>query len=110
MAKNTKKTEEVAVTDEVTVTEALTAALPVETTSTEPVQVSDQQPISGRAVFAVSRVDVGVAVHTAFLAEDGRLLQMPAVFPNMDYALQQIDEMRQMVIQQFTVAPPETPI
>ena len=65
---------------------------------------TDQQPVSGRAVFAVSQVDVGVAVHTAFLAEDGRLLQMPAVFPNMEYALQQIDEMRQMVINQFTSA------
>lgn len=65
----------------------------------------EQQPVSGRAVFAVSRVDVGVAVHTAFLAEDGRLLQMPAVFPNLEYALQQIDEMRQMVIAQFTQAP-----
>lgn len=68
----------------------------------ERVPVLDQQPISGRAVFAVSRVDVGVAVHTAFLAVDGRLLQMPAVFPNLEYALQQIDEMRHMLIQQFT--------
>lgn len=67
---------------------------------------ADQQPVSGRAVFAVSQVDVGIAVHTAFLAEDGRLLQMPAVFPNMEYALQQIDEMRQMVINQFTHATP----
>lgn len=65
---------------------------------------ADQQAVSGRAVFAVSQVDVGVAVHTAFLAEDGRLLQMPAVFPNLEYALQQIDEMRQMVINQFSHA------
>ena len=90
MAKNTKKTEEVTV--------------PVKTATAEPVQVSNQQPISGRAVFAVSRVDVGVAVHTAFLAEDGRLLQMPAVFPNLEYALQQVDEMRQMLINQFSAS------
>lgn len=66
--------------------------------------VVDQGPVSGRAVFAVSRVDVGVAVHTAFLAEDGRLLQMPAVFPNLEYALQQVDEMRQMLINQFAAS------
>lgn len=63
-----------------------------------------QDPISGRAVFAVSRVDVGVAVHTAFLVEDGRLLQMPAVFPNLEYGLQQVDEMRQMLINQFSMS------
>ena len=67
-------------------------------------QVEEQPPISGRGVFAVSRVEVGVAVQTAFLADDGRLLQMPAVFPNLEYALQQVDEMRQMVINQFSLA------
>lgn len=67
-----------------------------------PVNAPMEQPLLGRAVFAVNRVEHGVAVHTAFLVEDGRLLQAPAVFPNMDYALAQIDEMRQMVINQFS--------
>ena len=57
-----------------------------------------------RAVDAGAHLEVGVAVQTAFLADDGRLLQMPAVFPNLEYALQQVDEMRQMVINQFSVA------
>lgn len=92
MTKNDKKK---VATDAVVSTEAVIA-------QPESAPTAEQQPVSGRAVFAVSKVDVGVAVHTAFLAEDGRLLQMPAVFPNLDYALQQIDEMRQMVVNQFT--------
>ena len=42
----------------------------------EAAQSPEQQPVSGRSVF-----------------------------PNMEYALQQIDEMRHMVINQFTSAP-----
>lgn len=60
--------------------------------------------ISGRGVFVIETVPVGVAVRTAFLAEDGRLLDMPAVFPDMIYAMAQIDELRQHVARRFAEA------
>ncbi|BBU71521.1 hypothetical protein ICHIJ1_14400 [Fluviibacter phosphoraccumulans] len=100
MAKPPKKTD----IEDVIVEEAVVAVNEAPVVAEEAPVAVDQQPVSGRAVFAVSRVDVGVAVHTAFLAEDGRLLQMPAVFPNLEYALQQVDEMRQMVINQFATS------
>ena len=102
MAKTPKKND----IENVIVEEAVVAVNEALVVAEQTSVAADQQPVSGRAVFAVSQVDVGVAVHTAFLAEDGRLLQMPAVFPNLEYALQQIDEMRQMVINQFTHAIP----
>jgi hypothetical protein len=109
MAKNNAKKTEVLTQEETPApTEVVAAPVVNESATAEVTPTAEQQPISGRAVFAVSRVDVGIAVHTAFLAEDGRLLQMPAVFPNLEYGLQQIDEMRQMVIQQFETAAPTT--
>lgn len=60
--------------------------------------------ISGRGVFVIETVAVGVSVRTAFLAEDGRLLDMPAVFPDMMYAMAQIDELRQHVARRFAEA------
>ena len=60
--------------------------------------------ISGRGVFVIETVAVGVAVRTAFLAEDGRLLDMPAVFPDMMYAMAQIDELKQHVSRRFAEA------
>lgn len=60
--------------------------------------------VTGRGVFVIETVPVGVAVRTAFLAEDGRLLDIPAVFPDLMYALAQIDELKQMVAQRFAEA------
>ena len=60
--------------------------------------------ISGRGVFVIDTVAAGVAVRTAFLAEDGRLIDIPAVFPDLMYAMAQIDELRQMVINRFAEA------
>lgn len=60
--------------------------------------------ITGRGVFIVETVPVGVAVRTAFLAEDGRLLESPTVFPDMMYAMAQIDELKQLVAQRFAEA------
>ena len=60
--------------------------------------------ITGRGVFVIETVPVGVAVRTAFLAEDGRLLDIPAVFPDLMYALAQIDELKQLVAQRFAEA------
>jgi len=60
--------------------------------------------ITGRGVFVIETVPVGVSVRTAFLAEDGRLLDIPAVFPDMMYAMAQIDELKQLVAQRFAEA------
>lgn len=76
-------------------------------------QISDSQlnanpnvgeNISGRGVFVIETVAAGVAVRTAFLAEDGRLLDIPAVFPDLMYAMAQIDELRQHVARRFAEA------
>lgn len=57
--------------------------------------------ISGRGVFAVRTLGGAVSVEAAFLAQDGNVLRLPAVFPNREYALQQIDELREIVIRHF---------
>ena len=56
------------------------------------------QPIQGRSVFIVESTENGIAVQTSFMAEDGRLLQMACLFPDIEYALAQIDEMRRLVL------------
>lgn len=60
--------------------------------------------VRGRSVFMVETVAAGVAVRPAFLAEDGRLLDLPAVFPDMAYAMAQIDELKQLVAVHFAQA------
>ena len=60
--------------------------------------------VTGRAVFAVETTAAGVVVRTAFLTEDNRLLDMPAVFPNMMYAMNVIDDLRRQVMQHFSQA------
>ena len=65
---------------------------------------SATENITGRGVFVIETVPVGVAVRTAFLTEDGRLLESPTVFPDLMYALAQIDELKQMVTQRFAEA------
>lgn len=66
----------------------------------------DTKPTSftGRSVFAVETVAAGIAVQTALLTEDNQVMLAPAVFPDVGYALQQIDELRQMVLDHFTRA------
>jgi len=59
------------------------------------------QPITGRGVFAVRTLGVAVSVEAAFLAEDGNVLRLPAVFPNRQYAIEQIDELRALVNRHF---------
>ena len=74
--------------------------------SPTPNDQADQQTsdLTGRAVFAVETTAAGVVIRTAFLTQDNRLLDMPAVFPNMLYALNVIDDLRQQVIQHFSQA------
>jgi hypothetical protein len=62
------------------------------------------QTLNGRSVFAVETTAGGIMVRTAFMTDDQRLLAMPAMFPNLNYALQQIDELRQLVSQHFATA------
>lgn len=63
-----------------------------------------EENISGRGVFVIETVAAGVAVRSAFLAEDGRLLDIPAVFPDLMYAMAQIDELKQHVARRFAEA------
>lgn len=67
-------------------------------------EVGEGQPISGRSVFVVNTTPAGISVQTALLTEDNNLLNMPAVFPDVDYALNQIDELRRLVSQHFSEA------
>ena len=60
--------------------------------------------IQGRSVFIVETTAQGVAVQTAFAAADGRMLQLPAMFPDVDYAYAQIDDLRRLVGQHFAQA------
>jgi uncharacterized lipoprotein NlpE involved in copper resistance len=59
------------------------------------------QPVTGRSVFAVRILGNAVSVESVFVKEDGNALRLPAVFPDRQYALSQIDELRQIVSQHF---------
>lgn len=71
----------------------------------EPTQVTgaDQQ-VKGRSVFVVETTPAGIAVQTALLTDDGKVLQMPAIFPDVQYAFAQIDELKRLVSQHFSQA------
>ena len=60
--------------------------------------------VTGRAVFAVETTGAGVVVRTAFLTEDNKLLNMPAVFPDLVYAMNVIDDLKRQVMQHFSQA------
>ena len=59
------------------------------------------RPVTGRSVFAVRRLGNTVSVESAFVEEGGNVLRLPAVFPNRQYAMAQIDELRQIVNDHF---------
>jgi hypothetical protein len=61
----------------------------------------ENQTIQGRSIFIIETVAAGVAVQTALLTEDNNVHSMPAVFPSLQYALQQIDELRGHIINHF---------
>ena len=65
---------------------------------------AETDSIQGRSVFIIEATGKGILVQTSFEAEDGRLLEMPAIFPNIEYALAQIDEMRRLVVSKFSEA------
>ena len=58
----------------------------------------------GRGAFIVETTASGVAVAATIITEDGRALAMPAIFPNISYAMSQIDELRAAVIRHFDQA------
>ena len=60
--------------------------------------------LRGRSAFNVELSAAGVVVKTVFVAEDESVHALPAVFPNLEYALNQIDALRAMVAQQFATA------
>jgi hypothetical protein len=62
------------------------------------------ESVRGRAVFSVEMSAAGLVVRTAFLTEQNRVLEMPAVFPDLQYALAQIDSLRQLVFERFAQA------
>jgi len=92
-----------------------TAKTQVETKVADVADVADVAPapadgqqqnvnVTGRSVFAVETTAAGVVVRTAFLTEENRLLDMPAVFPNMMYAINVIDDLKRQVMQHFSQA------
>lgn len=60
--------------------------------------------IRGRSVFTVETTPAGVVIRTAWMSEDNKLMEMPAVFPDMLHALNVLDDLRQQVIQHFSQA------
>lgn len=79
------------------------AIAPVEAQQLTPngAQPADQQRIEGRCIFIVSTTAAGISVQTALMSNEGQLIAMPAVFPDVAYALDQIDRLRQAVLQHF---------
>jgi excinuclease UvrABC nuclease subunit len=82
-----------------------------ENTNDFPVQVAEEEAsnlatetLRGRSIFLVETTASGIAVQTSFMSEDGKLLQLPAIFPDVQYALAQIDELRSLVMQHFSKA------
>jgi len=83
----------------------LEAATSVPTSSNEGAQgvalEGLDHPVTGRGVFAVRTLGTAVSVEAAFLAEDGNVLRLPAVFPNREYAQSQLEELWQIVNRHF---------
>jgi hypothetical protein len=72
--------------------------------SNTPNIATQPEQIQGRSIFIVETIASGIQVKTGFLAEDGRVLELPGIFPTQEYALSQIDELRKIVIQHFAQA------
>ena len=63
-----------------------------------------EQAIKGRSVFLVETTPAGIAVQTALLTEDGKLLNAPAIFPDVEYAFTQVDELKSLISAHFSQA------
>lgn len=76
-------------------------------TSASEVQAGTPQEgasLTGRSAFLIETVAAGVSVRTVFMTEDQKVLEMPAIFPDVSYAMAQIDDLRRAVLQQFSQA------
>ena len=60
--------------------------------------------LRGRSVFVVQTTEAGVVVRSAWLSEDKKLQEMPAVFPNVDYAINVLDDLKRQVLKHFSQA------
>ena len=74
-------------------------------TATVAEAVPEQQSIKGQSAFHVELSPVGVVVRTVFVGENNALLAAPAaVFANLEMALQQLDELKRLVLHHFSEA------
>lgn len=65
----------------------------------------EQHSIKGQSAFHVELSPVGVVVRTVFVGENDSLHAAPAaVFANLEMALNQLDEMKRLVIRHFSEA------
>ena len=88
--------------DIVDVAESQTSAVAEPTQAAQGVALEGlDRPITGRGVFAVRTLGTAVSIEAAFLAEDGNVLRLPAVFPNREYAQSQLEELWQLVNKHF---------
>lgn len=60
--------------------------------------------LRGRSVFLVQTTAAGVTVRTAWMSEDKKLMEMPAVFPDVNYAVNLIDDLKRQVLKHFSQA------
>ena len=65
---------------------------------------AEGEQVKGRSVFIVETTPAGIAVQTALLTEGDKLIPMPAIFPDVQYAFDQIDELKRLVSQHFSEA------
>lgn len=83
-----------------TSTQSVTAATP----ATDGANAEQGTNFTGRSVFAIETTAAGIVVRTAFMTDDNRLLNMPAVFPDVMYASEVIDDLKRQVAQHFSQA------
>lgn len=70
-----------------------------------PVPAVAPPPLSGRSAFAVQTIAGGVSVRPIFMTDTQQLLQTDAaVFPNLPYALAQVDALRVAILEHFNRA------
>lgn len=62
------------------------------------------EPIKGKCVFGIETTPDGIKINTFLHSEEGELIPFPAIFPDLEYALSQIDELRRLVLVHFAEA------
>lgn len=83
-----------------TSTQLVTTATP----ATDGATAEQGTNVTGRSVFAIETTAAGIVVRTALMTDDNRLLNMPAVFPDVMYAFEVIDDLKRQVAQHFSQA------